>query len=54
MTLPAPDGGGDLLPVSWTVLSWKIPVMIGGPEDGGIDEEVKFQRGVDRVCAQAG
>lgn len=22
----------DLLLVSWTVLSWKIPVMIGGPE----------------------
>ena len=24
----------DLLPVSWTVLSWKIPVMIGGPGYG--------------------
>jgi hypothetical protein len=44
----------DLLPVFWTVLSWKIPVMIGGQGSGANDEEVEIQRGADRVCVEAG
>lgn len=31
----------DLHPVSWTVLSWKIPVMMGGPGYGVCDEEIE-------------
>jgi hypothetical protein len=31
--------GCDLHPEFWTVLSWKIPVMIGGPGYGVNDEE---------------
>ena len=46
--------GGDLHPESWTVLSWKIPVMIGGSGYGVCDEEIEVQRGADRLRAQAG
>jgi len=45
---------GDLLPVSWTVLSWKIPVMIEGQGSGATDEEIEIQRGADRVRVEAG
>lgn len=44
----------DLHPEFWTVSSWKIPVMIGGPEYGGFDEEIEVFGGADRfVLKQA-
>lgn len=43
-----------LHPKSWTVLSWKIPVMNGGPGYGVCDEEIEVFRSADRICAQAG
>jgi hypothetical protein len=44
----------DLPPESWTVLSWKIPVMIGGPGYGVDDEKIEVFGGADRLRAQAG
>ena len=44
----------DLPPESWTVLSLKIPVMIGGPGDGVSDEADQVFGGADRLRAEAG
>lgn len=44
----------DLLPVFRTIGSWKIPVMMGGPEREDDDEDVEVQRGTDRLHSAAG
>jgi integrase/recombinase XerD len=44
----------DVLPESWTDLSWKNPVMIGGSGDGVSDEENEVFGGADRLRAEAG
>lgn len=40
-----------LHPESWTVLRWKIPVMIGGPGYEVDDEEIEVFEGADRLRA---
>ena len=45
---------GDLHPESWTVLSWKIPAMNGGPGCGACDEEIEVFGGADCLRAEAG
>jgi hypothetical protein len=44
----------NLLPVFWTALSWKIPVLQHGQERGAEHEEVEIFGAADRLCVEAG
>jgi hypothetical protein len=46
--------GLDLHPVFRTIGSWKISVMMEGPERDDDDEDVEVQRGADRPYSAAG
>ena len=44
----------DLLPVFWTAASWKIPVMLRGPERGERQEGIEVFGDADCLCAAPG